>query len=98
MSAVSSLNRCPIKNDFDAYEVVYRMLLGASVDIFRVNPFLTQLLGREGLTFYFYFQFFKIKSSFSETRRPIATKFCRVIGSCCSFDPSTSDFPYLHHP
>jgi len=33
-----------------------------------------------------------IRTSFSETRRPIATKFWMVIESCCSFDPPTSDF------
>jgi len=43
--------------------------------------------------------FFKIRSSFSETRRLTATEFRMVIGSCCSFDPPTSDSSYSspHH-
>jgi len=42
---------------------------------------------------YFYFSYYLLIKSFSEIFRPTA-KFCMVIGSCCSFDPSTSDFLY----
>jgi len=41
---------------------------------------------------------FLTRPSFSEIHRTTATKFCMVIGSCCSFDSSTSDFSYLSHP
>jgi len=40
--------------------------------------------------------FVKIRSSFSETYRPIAMKFDMVIGSCHSFDPLTSATIIIH--
>jgi len=42
---------------------------------------------------YFCSYFLKIRSSFSEICWLIAIKFWTMIGSCCSFDPSVSDFP-----
>ena len=45
-------------------------------------------------SYIFFLLFFKIRPSFSEIRRPMVTKFCTVNGSCCRFDPLTSDLSY----